>query len=180
MATIIFRVFLFVFSLFFTGLGFAQNEEAYVTGKVVEGPYKTTVVNGGELSFLATGDAAFPLSLVLDVIKEDGVRVRSLVDKYDVAGSEPKVESVFFHSIKKRKNVFVLVSWELSSRGVGTYGTLYQVYAYEKSPVGVLVVNRVISLDGALSGIDGYQEGEAQSFAYKDASSIKEYVSKYE
>lgn len=174
-----FRNILFVLLLFLTGLNFAQGEETYVQGKIIQGPYRTTIVNDGELSFLETGDAEFPISLVLDVMKVDGARIRTLVDKYDVAGSDPKVESLFFYPVHGRKNALVLVSWELSSRGIGTYGTLYQVYAYEKNSTNQLVINKLIMFDKNLSGIDGYQEGKEQSFVYKDAASIKGYLKKY-
>lgn len=174
-----FRSASFSLLLFLAGLSFAQGEDKYVQGTVVQGPYKTTVIDGGELSVLETGDAEFPMSLVLDVVKAGGIRFRSLVDKYDVAGSEPKVESLFFYPVHGKQNVLVLVSWSISSRGIGTYGTLYQVYAYEKSPTNELVVNKRIAFDNNLTGIDGYQEGEEQSFIYKDATSIKRYIKKY-
>lgn len=170
------RYIVLFFLLCLTGLSIAQDGDRYSQGQVVLGPYRTTVVDGGELSFIKTGDIEFPISLVMDVIKNDGIRDRVLVDKYDVAGTGPKVESLFFYPVNGVENVLVLISWELSSRGIGTYGTLYQVYAYEKSATNVLLVNKPISFDKNLSGIDGYQEGEEQSFVYKDAASIKKYL----
>jgi hypothetical protein len=173
------RIFAFVFLFVLTGSVVAQDDGKYLQGKVIQGPYKTTVVEGGDLSFLETGDAEFPVSLVLDVMSSDGSSVRALVDKYDVAGSAPKIESIFFYPVKGKKNVLVLISWELTSRGVGTYGTLYQVYGYGLGAKSDLVTNKLIRFDKHLSGIDGYQEGEEQKFAYKDAVSIKAYIKKY-
>jgi hypothetical protein len=169
---------LLIFLISLTGLQFAQGGEEYLEGKVIQGPFRTTVVDDGELSVLETGDTDFPVSLVLDVKRVDGVRVRSLVDKYDVAGSEPKIESLFFYPIRGKKNVIVLVSWELTSRGVGTYGTLYQVYAYERGSTNKLVANKFIRCGDQLSGIDGYHEGEQVSFLYKNSASIKECIKK--
>ena len=74
----------------------AQDDGQYLQGAVVDGPYKTAIVEGAELSVVANGDADFPLSLVLGAEGSDGVTVRQLVDKYDFAGSAPKVESIFF------------------------------------------------------------------------------------
>ena len=72
--------------------------------------------------------------------------------------------------------MFVLASWEITSRGIGTYGTLYQVYAYKKDKNDKLIRNKIITLDDNLSGMEGYQEGEEQHFSYEDAASIKRYV----
>ncbi|POR70880.1 hypothetical protein [Pseudomonas syringae] len=161
---------------FFSIFASAQSEIKYVEGDLVQGPFKTDVIEGGELSIIKTNDMEFPVSLVLNITK-GGVRSdRVLVDKYDVAGPDPKIESLFFYPIKGKKNVFVLVSWELTSRGIGTYGTLYQVHAYEKNKNNELIQNKIITLDNHLSGIEGYQEGEEQHFSYKDAASIKRYV----
>lgn len=143
---------------------------------MVQGPFKTDIIEGGELSIINTNDMEFPVSLVLNITR-GGVRSdRALVDKYDVAGSDPKIESLFFYPVKGKKNVFVLASWEITSRGIGTYGTLYQVYAYKKDKNDKLIRNKIITLDDNLSGMEGYQEGEEQHFSYKDAASIKRYV----
>ncbi|WP_223490336.1 hypothetical protein [Pseudomonas sp. A-RE-19] len=157
----------------------AQDDSLYLRGTVVDGPYKTTVVENAELSVLETGDAEYPVSLVLDVKNNNGVSDRRLVDKYDIAGSPPKVESIFFYPVQDVNNVFVLVSWELNHRGIGTYGTLYQVYAYARSSNGRLISNQLIQANRYLSGIDGFSEGVPQTFAYKDAASIKAYVKKH-
>lgn len=104
------------------------------------------------------------------------VKNRSLVDKYDVAGSDPKIKSIFFYPVRGRKNVLVLVSWEITSRGIGTYGTLYQVYGYEKSADNKLGVNKRVRFDKNLSGVEGYQQGEEQP--YVNAGLIKSYIKK--
>ena len=86
-------IFLFVIA----GLTFAQDDAKYLQGTIIQGPYNTSVVEGrGELSVLETGDKDFPLSLVLDVSNAEGGKIRELVDKYDIAGSDPKVELIFF------------------------------------------------------------------------------------
>ena len=171
-----YKLFTFIFLFMVAGLTFGQNDGKYLQGKIIQGPYKITVVEGGELSVVETSDMDYPLSLVLDVSNSGGWRVRRLVDKYDVAGSDPKVESVFFYPVNGREHVFVLVSWELTSRGIGTYGTLYQVYGYEKNENNELVTDKIITFDKKMSGIEGFQGGQKQHFNYKDAASIKAYV----
>ncbi|RMP62381.1 hypothetical protein ALQ18_01179 [Pseudomonas marginalis pv. marginalis] len=161
--------------LFFVGES-VKADERYLQGRLIQGPYKTAVVDGGELSVLETGDEEFPVSLVLDVIGADGVKTRQLVDKYDVAGSSPKVESIFFYPVKGKINVLTLVSWELTSRGDGTYGTLYQVFGYYKKTNNTLSANKLIEFDRRLGGIEGFQSGVPQSFKYKNAAAIKAYL----
>lgn len=174
-----FYLMLTVFLLMLTGVNLATAEGQYLQGRVIQGPYKTKIANGGELSVLETGDKNFPLSLVLDVIDNNGEKNRQLVDKYDVAGSAPKVESVFTYPVKGKINILVLVSWELTSRGIGTYGMLYQVFGYHKDPDNKLSANKLIKFDKVLSGIEGYQEGNPQSFRYKNAAEIKTYIKKF-
>lgn len=72
--------------------------------------------------------------------------------------------------------MLVLVSWEITSRGIGTYGTLYQVYGYEKSADNKLGVNKRVRFDKNLSGVEGYQQGEEQP--YVNAGLIKSYIKK--
>lgn len=171
------RFFMFAFVFLLANSSSAQDSD-YLQGQVIQGPFKTDVVSGGELSFLQTTSEEFPVSLVLDVVGVDNKKNRSLVDKYDVAGSDPKIESIFFYPVKGKKNVLVLVSWEITSRGIGTYGTLYQVYGYENSADNKLVVNQLVRFDRNLSGMEGYQEGEEQHFSYVNAGLIKAYLKK--
>jgi hypothetical protein len=172
------KLFVFVLVSIFAGSTFAEVESKYVAGPVIQGPYKTTVIENGSVSFLDTGDREFPVSMVLDVLGPVGGTKRTLVDKYDVAGSPPKIETVFFYPINGRKSVVVLVSWTISSRGIGTYGTLYHVCAYEQGPQDTLVSNEKVQFDDNLHGIDGFQEGEEQKFKYKNAAAIKGYIKK--
>lgn len=53
--------------------------------------------------------------------------------------------------------MFVLASWEITNRGIGTYGALYQVYAYKKDKNDKLIRNEIITLDDNLLGMEGYQ-----------------------
>ena len=88
------RLFMFAFVFLLANSSSAQDVD-YLQGTVIQGPFKTDIVNGGELSFLQTTSEEFPVSLVLDVVGVDNKKNRSLVDKYDVAGSDPKIESIY-------------------------------------------------------------------------------------
>ena len=165
----------FILPLCFSVACFAHEDSYYVNGPTIQGPFKIDMVQGGEVSVLSTDDREYPVSLVLDITDGTGKKTRKLVDKYDVAGSPPKIDTVFFYPVRGVRNVIVLVSWELTSRGLGTYGDYYQVYAYEPGGGG-LVPNNKIRFDKHMTGIEGYQEGSPQSFLYKNAAAIKSYL----
>ncbi|WP_246226514.1 hypothetical protein [Pseudomonas atagonensis] len=175
MRSSIFHFYMFVVVFFLVSSSSAQDVD-YLQGEVIQGPYKTNLIKGGELSFLKVKSAEYPISLVLDVVGSNNGEGRSLVDKYDVAGSDPKIESIFFYPVRGKKNVIVLVSWEITSRGIGTYGTLYQIYGYEETAEDKLAVNKLVRFDKNLSGMEGYQEGEEQHFPYINAGLIKGYL----
>ncbi|WP_144030124.1 hypothetical protein [Burkholderia sp. AU16741] len=95
--------------------------------------------------------------------------------RYSVEGGVPTVESIFFMSLDGRVNVFSIVAWDINSRGDGTYGRLYQVYAYFFDKNGVLIENDRVSQDEAMTGIDGYAQGAESKFRYRTASDVKKY-----
>ncbi|CAM2170688.1 hypothetical protein BLAT2472_230004 [Burkholderia latens] len=87
----------------------------------------------------------------------------------------PTVESIFYMRLRGRINVFSIVAWDINNRGDGTYGQLYQVYAYHFDENGVLVENKRVSRDDLMSGVDGYVEGRESQFRYKTAADVKRY-----
>ncbi|WP_141723386.1 hypothetical protein [Burkholderia sp. A2] len=95
--------------------------------------------------------------------------------RYSVEGGAPNVESIFFMRLHGRINVFSIVAWDVNSRGDGTYGRLYQVYAYFFDKDGMLVENKHISEDDSMTGIDGYSQGAESKFRYRTASDVKKY-----
>lgn len=95
--------------------------------------------------------------------------------RYSVEGGVPTVESIFFMSLDDRVNVFSIVAWNINNRGDGTYGRLYQVYAYFFDKNGMLIENGRVSQDEAMTGIDGYAQGAESKFRYRTASDVKKY-----
>ncbi|VVE19627.1 hypothetical protein [Pandoraea fibrosis] len=95
------------------------------------------------------------------------------VATFQTEGSAPHVESVFFQKIRGRENVFAIVSWKINSRGDGTYGTYYEVHAYQEDSGGVISENHVVSENQHMSGIDGYQMGQESIFPYKTATDVR-------
>ena len=71
------RFFMFAFVFLISNSSSAQDVD-YLQGRVIQGPFKTNVVKGGELSFLQTGSAEFPVALVLDVVDTDDKKIEVL------------------------------------------------------------------------------------------------------
>ncbi|WP_233834735.1 hypothetical protein [Paraburkholderia sp. ZP32-5] len=96
--------------------------------------------------------------------------------RYSKDGGNPNVDSIFFMRFDRVPNVFVIVHWEVNSRGVGTYGNYYQVYAYVLDGRGGLKENKVLINNSAMSGMDGYQEGRQVSFQLKSANALRKFL----
>jgi hypothetical protein len=95
--------------------------------------------------------------------------------KYSIEGGVPNVDSLFFMDLKGKSNIFTIVHWDVNSRGIGTYGKYYQVYAYTKDGSGRLIENKRVVDNSAMTGMDGYQEGEESIFLYKTAGAVKSF-----
>lgn len=124
------------------------------------------------------GDEAYPINLVL--YRPDGSRCRRIVvAKYPREGSDPVVDSLFFFKINGQMNLLSIVHWDVNSRGLGTYGRFYQVYAYKNDDkLDMLFENNVIESNSMLRGMDGYEDGKSIVFAYKTADSVKRFLRK--
>lgn len=70
MRSYMFHFFTFVVVFILESSSSAQDVDC-LQGRVIQGPFKTNVVKGGDVSFLQTGSAEFPVSLVLDVVGAD-------------------------------------------------------------------------------------------------------------
>jgi hypothetical protein len=101
---------------------------------------------------------------------------RSVFARYSIEGGEPFVESLFFDKIDGKTNVFAIISWQINHQGEGTYGKLYQVYAYNINSDGTLIENSLVSNDDHLTGIDGVEQGQESKFRYKTAADVKKYL----
>jgi hypothetical protein len=121
----------------------------------------------------------YPVALVMYSQVGGGLCRKSEFAKYPIEGAIPTVSSLFFYKVDGKINIFTIVSWSINHRGLGTYGTLYQVYAYTKSDDGSLKENMKITDDYKMTGIDGYDDGQESTFRYKTANDVKRAVSHF-
>lgn len=158
------KIISFVFLLF---SGFCCASEC----EVIQGPFK--IANQDYVLIRKSPDVNYPLSLYL---KSDSGEVK--IESYESEGGEPHVETVFFMTLRNKKNVLVLVSWEQKHFAEGINGKLYQVYGY-KYKKGKLIINSLIRDDPNLSGVHGEFNGQQMEFTYRNAERIKKYLKKY-
>jgi len=142
---------------------FAQSD-------ILQGPFK---VEGNDTVFIQReANVNFPLTLFF----KSNNKINK-IESYEVDGSVPIVETVFFVTIKEIKNIIVLISWPQKHSLEDISGNFYQVYGYSYSNNN-LVINPTIKNDSKLSGMDGEFGGKQLSFKYKDANTIKRYLKK--
>lgn len=86
------------------------------------------------------------------------------VDHYSWEGGPPHVDTAFTYAWQGTPYLFVVVRWEINYRGIGTYGQLYQVYAYRKDGRGGLVRDEELTQRSEMTGIDGMSDGAPSYF----------------
>ncbi|WP_155420165.1 hypothetical protein [Burkholderia cepacia] len=123
---------------------------------------------------IENGHLGYPL--VLDFYRpiKDGCEKTEFA-RYTIEGGIPIVESISFMLLDGHVNIFSIVAWDINNRGDGTYGKLYQVYAYNFDENEALVENKRVSEDGSMTGVEGYTEGRESKFRYRTASDVKRY-----
>ncbi|MNZ94391.1 hypothetical protein D3C78_1134970 [compost metagenome] len=141
----------------------------------MHGPFKNKIHQNSEIYFSKSQDENHPLYMIMETNNPNTIKTEIIIDKYDVAGSPPHVESLFFYKIKENINAISIISWEINSRGIGTYGKLYQIFSY-KNKDGELTSNNTINLDSRMSGLDGHQDGEKSEFKLKTANDVKKFI----
>ncbi|WP_321786552.1 hypothetical protein [Paraburkholderia sp. J94] len=128
--------------------------------------YKNSVVS------IEKNDADQTINLSIYRSNSDGCE-KTIFAKYTIEGGAPNVDSLFFLNLEGRQNIFTIVHWDVNSRGVGTYGKYYQVYAYVADGQGRLIENKSVVDNGVMTGMDGYQEGQETTFPYKTAGAVR-------
>lgn len=135
---------------------------------IVQGPF--SLDNDSSIYIKKEDNVNYPLALYFETNGND-IKVES----YEVDGSEPHVETVFFTKINNQKNVIVLISWKQRHSAENINGTAYQVYGYDYY-LNRISINHFIKNDRNLNGLDGDFNGEQLYFKYKNAATIKSYL----
>ncbi|NUA32191.1 hypothetical protein [Cupriavidus basilensis] len=139
------------------------------------GFFSANQIDKGAVVSVEVGDEDYPINLVI-YKHEGGWCNKTVIAKYSIEGAKPQVDSVFFAKMRGVVNLFVIVRWELRHSGLGTYGDLYQVYAYESDQDGSLIENKNITENSEMTGVDGYVENQVSTFRLKKASDVKDYL----
>ncbi len=136
--------------------------------------YATEVIEDSVIAFEVSDSKEFPIDVVL--YKTMGACRKSIIDRYEWAGAVPTVEAVFPYSVHGEMNLFVIVSWQIDHRGLGIYGTSYQIHAYEKGSEGWLESNQTIRDANEMTGIEGVDNYEEVHFYGKNPEEVKQLI----
>jgi len=98
---------------------------------------------------------------------------RTVIDSYSVESGDPVIESAFPHTLEGQPGLFVIVSWQINNRGIGTWGKLYQIYAYTDDGHGGLVPDEKLLKMDEMTGIEGTADNEASHFQGKNEAEVK-------
>lgn len=101
---------------------------------------------------------------------------RQKIAVYRWEGGPPSVDSLFFEEIAGKMNLITIVRWTINHRGLGTFGNLYQVSAYQMDSAGTVIENNDFLRMGQWTGIDGYSEHEESSFPFRTAAAVRKYL----
>lgn len=172
------RLLLLPISFIFSTEALSDTVLCKYRNNIVHEPFKNQLNNDSEIYFSDSKVPNEPIYLITSKMKFGKCEKETIIDRYYIAGSPPSVETLFFHNIHNKKNAITIISWEINSRGIGTYGKLYQIFAYKKTKSG-LIANKEIELNPNMSGLDGYQEGEQTYFKLKTAGDIKKYLDQH-
>lgn len=100
---------------------------------------------------------------------------KEIFARYEIEGGAPVVEHIFFMNLNGAPNVFSIVSWRINSRGLGTFGLWYQVYAYKLNKAGHLIENTRVSHSSEMNGMYGHWDGVESNFNYRTPSNVMRY-----
>lgn len=107
--------------------------------------FKASRVSKDSIVAIEKREGNYPVALVIYSRSNNGLCDRSEFARYSIEGSPPTIESLFFYKLNGEINIFTIVSWAINNRGDGTYGTLYQIYAYRKGDDGYFRENKKIT-----------------------------------
>jgi hypothetical protein len=170
-----FKLMAVIFYLVFGGIAGAETTRCPDVQPAINIFDATSIYNNSRVA-IEKGNDTHPVKLVI-YRPIGGECLREEFARYSIEGSAPTVDSLFFFKLQGQVNIFAIVSWSINNRGAGTYGKLYQIYAYKIGPDGSLVENKNVTESDAMTGLDGYDDGQQSRFPYKTATDIRRFFS---
>ncbi|WMR32244.1 hypothetical protein [Metapseudomonas otitidis] len=172
------RIFIATIPFIFSSSALSEKTPCHYSDSIVHGPFKNQLIRNSEIYFSESQEEHYPIYMIASIKNNGQCEKEIVIDKYDYAGGPPIIESLFFYKIGHKINAIAIISWNINSRGLGTYGKGYQVYAYENGKHG-LIGNDLINRNPDTSGMEGYQEGKPVHFKLKTAEDVKTYIDRH-
>lgn len=143
---------------------------------MVQGPFKDSAFNNGYICFQNSPDKR-DIDFYQSYSTANG-EYNNKIDTFEYSDAPPEVMSVFFTSIKGKRNVVVLLRWNVnySTNGI-QYPYFYGIKIYQVHYSFGYKLFLDSDKDEQLSGFATYKNGQTFSFPLDNATKIKKYLS---
>ncbi len=166
-------------SKFFALLMFAFPSLSYSCGDnpnaIVQGPFKDNSFKNGYICFQHTPDKR-DIEFHHSHTSNEGV-LDYVVDTFDYSDAPVELMSVFFAPVNKKKNVIVLLRWNVNYENKGIqYPYYYEIKSYQKKNNHGYELNLSTEKDAQLSGYQTKKNGKVINYPLDNAKKIKKYL----
>lgn len=163
----------------FTLCLFVVSTLAYACGdnsnSIVQGPFKDSSFENGLICFQKSLDKR-DVEFFQSYSTSQG-EVNNKVDTFDYADAPAELMTVFFAKISGKKNVVVLLRWNVNYENDGIrYPYHYEVRLYQSNDSSGYRLNLDSDKDPYLSGYQTISNGQTINYPLDNAQKIKRYL----
>lgn len=164
---------------FFTLLLFVFSSSSFSCGDnknaLIQGPFKDNSFSNGYICFQNTPDKR-GIEFHLSYTSEADVR-NEVVDTFNYSDAPVELMSVFFAPVNTKKNVIILLRWNVNYENKGTqYPYYYEIRSYQKKNNHAYELNLSSEKDTQLSGYQTKKNGKVINYPLDNAKKIKQYL----
>ena len=161
--------------LFSSSLAYACGDNP---NAMVQGPFKDFAINEGYICFQGTTDKRnieFYQSY-----KVGNTRYNNLIDTFYYSDAPVELMTVFFKNIHAKRNVVILLRWNVNYETGGTkYNYYYEIKTYQLQGEGTYSEYLDAEKDPYLSGYQTSKNGLITKFKLDNSSKIKKYFNEH-
>ena len=142
---------------------------------IIQGPFEDNSFRNGYICFQNTSDKR-EIEFHHSYTTNDGVR-DYVADTFSYSDAPAELMSVFFASVGKRRNVIVLLRWNVNYENKGIqYPYYYEIKSYQNNDGRGYELNLSSEKDTQLSGYQIKKDGKVVNYRLDSAKKIKQYL----
>ena len=142
---------------------------------MVQGPFKDSAFNSGLICFQSSPDKK-DVNFYQSYLSVNG-EYNKIIDTFSYSDAPAEVSSVFFTSIAGKRNVVVLLRWNVNYFNNGVrYLYHYEVKVYNVTKGSGYELFLDSGKDPNLSGFQSKTNGKTSDYALDNAAKIKKYL----